>query len=152
MIREMTKKDLDGVVDLYKDANKFTNKKNILTWTKKDLDNFPKYHLVFEKGHKILGAISGIILRKEVASIEDIAINKIYRRRRIGSELVRNLINRFKKEGVGRVKLWVHWTDAQAIPFYYKHGFKITRFQKTKNIKDVPDGEDILILEKRLTQ
>ncbi len=152
MIREMTKRDLDKAGNLYKDANKFTNKKNILNWTEKDLDNFPRYHLVFEERHRILGAISGIILKKKVVSIEDIAIHKSYRGKRIGSELIRYLINRFKKDGVKRVKLWVHWTDARAIPFYYKHSFRIIRFQRTKNIKGVPDGEDILILERRLSQ
>jgi ribosomal protein S18 acetylase RimI-like enzyme len=151
MIREMTEKDLDKVGNLYKDANKFTTKDNILNWTKKDLDNFPQYHLVFEKDHRILGAISGT-LRKKIANIEDIATNKSYRGKRIGSELIKFLINRFKKNGVKRVKLWVHWANTEAIPFYYKHSFKIIKFQRTNNIKDIPDGEDILILERVLSQ
>lgn len=151
MIREMTKKDLDEVGNLYRNANKFTTKDNILNWTKKNLDNFPQYHLVFEKNNRILGAISGTV-RKKVANIEDIAISKSYRGKRIGSKLIKFLINKFKKNGVKRVKLCVHWTNVESIPFYYRNNFKIIRFQRTKNIKYVPDGEDILILERVLSQ
>ena len=147
----MTKENLNEVGNLYRDANKFTTKDNILNWTKRDLENFPQYHLVFEKNNRILGAISGTV-RKDVANIEDIAINKSYRGKRIGSELIKFLINKLKKNGVKRVKLWVHWTNAEAIPFYYRNNFKIIRFQRTKNIKYIPDGEDIIILERVLSQ
>ena len=146
------KKDLNIVADLYKDANKFTNKKNILNWTKENLENFSRYHLVFEKKNRIAGAISGVVSKNKIAIIEDVAIHKSYRGKKIGSKLIRNLMDKFRKDGIKKVRLWVHWTDAQAIPFYYRHGFRIIRFQKTKNIKYVPNGEDILILEKRLSQ
>jgi ribosomal-protein-alanine N-acetyltransferase len=150
MIREMTANDLSKVGDLYKDANLFTNKKNILNWTKRNLLNFSKYHLVFEEKYKIIGAISGIIVKNKVASIEDIAVHKEHRGRKIGSRLIKRIISKFEKDGIKKVKLWVHWTDARAIPFYYSHDFKIKKIGKTKNEGDIPNGEDIIFMEREI--
>lgn len=150
MIREMTSEDLDKVASLYRDANQFTCKKAILKWTRAGLQKFPAYHLVYEASSGIEGAISGVLSGKKEATIMDISVSRDCRNRKIGTRLIRELLKRFEKDGIKTARLWVHWTDARAIPFYYKHGFEICGFEKTRNRPDVPDGEDLIHMKKEL--
>ena len=85
-----------------------------------------------------------------MAVIQDIAVDEKSRGKGIGSKLIKCLIEKLRKDNINRIKLWVHWTDARAIPFYYKYGFRMKRIMRTRKMKDVPDGEDIIILEKNL--
>ncbi len=52
--------------------------------------------------------------------------------------------------GIEKITLWVHWKNSRAIPFYYRSGFKMKRVSQTQNIPGVPDGEDIIHLEREL--
>lgn len=148
MIRKMTEADLNSVCYLYEDANKFTNHSTILCWTKANREKFPQQHLVYEVDGQIIGAISGIFLNQEELSIEDIAVNEKCRGQKIGSKLIEEMLKKLSKENIKKVSLWVHWTDARAIPFYYKYGFKICGVERTKGREHVPDGEDIILMEK----
>ncbi|HCW32120.1 MAG: acetyltransferase [Candidatus Peregrinibacteria bacterium GW2011_GWE2_39_6] len=147
LIQKMTFPDLDKVATLYQDANSFAKKKDIFEWTKEGLMKFPNFNLVYKKNEKIIGAISAILLSKGKVEINDIAIQKKYRGQTIGSKLLKRLIKEFKKEGIKKITLWVHWSNARAIPFYYKLKFQIKKCTKTSNIDNVPNGEDIICLE-----
>lgn len=149
-IRQMRAADLAVAVELYKDANTFASKRKILRWTREDLRRFPAYHLVCEQDGTIIGAISGTLHRKGLGVVEDIAVRKECRNQRIGDRLLRRLLTLFAHNGIRRVSLWVHWTDARAIPFYYRHGFRLRRFRHTHGMKDVPENEDILVLERQV--
>ncbi|MCX6816040.1 MAG: GNAT family N-acetyltransferase, partial [Candidatus Aenigmarchaeota archaeon] len=148
--RVMNSADLSKACELFKDANKFTSKNNIAKWTKRDLMKFPKYHIVYERNGKIIGAISGTLHKKNLGVIEDISVDEKFRKHGIGDKLIKTLIEKFMEDKVPTIRLWVHWTDAAAIPFYYAHGFRLKMFRHTHGIRDVPDKEDVLFLEKKL--
>jgi len=149
-IEKMNIADLSQVETLYQAANLFAKKNYILNWTKDGLKKFPNLNLVYKKNKKIIGAISTILKTKNHAEINDIAVDKNNRGQGIGQKLIKKIIDDLKQIGVKKITLWVHWSNAQAIPFYYRLGFRITRFSRTKNIKGVPNGEDIIHLENNL--
>lgn len=150
-IREMKPGDLRDVVSLYAEANKFTGKKAVLRWTRKELAGFPHYHFVYSTRGRVIGAISGKIHWGK-GIIQDIAVEKSHRERHIGRALLKRLLEAFRKNGISSAHLWVHWKNAAAIPFYCINGFELKAVKHAKNIKDVPDGEALIFLAKNLTQ
>ena len=142
--------DLDQVVRLYRDANLFAKKKDIYDWTRKGLKKYPNFNLVcIQNGEvEVIGAISAILQNSEKAVINDIAVQKKYRGKTIGSKLMNKLVEVIKKENVKKIALWVHWSNAAAIPFYYRFGFRIKKCMRTKGMSGVPDGEATIHLEK----
>src|SRR3989344_6307994 len=132
-IRRMNLSDLNQVVRLYRDANLFAKVKDIRYWTKDGLVRYPDLNFIYEQDGEIIGAISAVFTKKD-AEINDIAVLKKSRNRNIGSKLLGKLIHVLTKEDVKKISLWVHWSNAAAIPFYYKFGFTIKKYLKTKNI------------------
>lgn len=147
-IRKTNFSDLSQVVNLYQNANLFAKKKDIRDWTKDGLEKYPSLNFVYERNTKIVGSISAILIKNKSVEINDIVVLKKYRSKKIGTNLMDAILSVLKKENVKRVSLWVHWSNAASIPFYYKFGFQIKKCMKTKNISGVPDGEDIIYLEK----
>jgi len=147
-IRKMNFFDLSQVTHLYQDANIFAKKKDIWAWTEDGLIKYPSLNLVYEQDSKIIGAVSAVSKKNKKVEINDIVVLEGLRSKKIGSKLMGALLNILKKENVKEISLWVHWSNAAAIPFYYRFGFKIRKCLKTKNISGVPDGEDIIYLEK----
>lgn len=147
-IRRMNFSDLNEVINLYQDANLFAKKKDIQDWTKNGLEKYPHLNFVYEQNGKIIGAISAIFTKSKKIEINDIVVQKKYRGKTIGSRLMNKLLNSTKKYKIGKIALWVHYLNAAAIPFYYTFGFRITKSMKTKRIAGVPDGEDVICLEK----
>ena len=148
-IRKMERQDLEKVCTIYKDANKFSQKHNIMKWTLESLRDFPEYHIVYEVEGNVLGAVSCTLCRNQ-AMIEDIAVDPNLRCRGIGSRLMRRIIAMLKKKGIRKVSVWTHWASARAIPFYYRHGFKMKRVSRTHKIPHVPDDEDIVFLDRAI--
>lgn len=149
-IRQMQKSDLSNVVNLYVDANLFAKKSDILTWTKEGLKNFPQLNLVYEDKGRIEGAVSAVLLNKRTAEINDIVVTERYRHKHIGTRLMENILQALQEYEVKKVTLWVHWQNTGAIPFYYGIGFRIKKVSCTYNIFGVPNGQDIVHLEKKL--
>ncbi len=148
-IHVMREADVGAAVAMYGEANQFATAEAIEGWTRKNRALFPQYHLVFANRVRVLGAISGT-LEGDTGIIEDLAAHASARRHGIGSSLLAELLKKFKEDGVKRVQLWVHKKSVAVLPFYEKHGFKILRTERTKCVPDVPDGEEITILEKVL--
>lgn len=147
-IRKMNLSDLYQVTQLYRDSNSFAKKKDIYNWTKRGLEKYPNLNYVYEKNNKILGAISSILKKGKKAIINDIVVKEEYRGKTIGSKLMNKIIRTVREGKIKKISLWVHWSNSAAIPFYYRFGFRIKNCIKTRNIKDVPDGEDVTCLEK----
>lgn len=103
---------------------------------------------MYENKGCILGAISAERLKKRTARINDIAVKNNHRGKGIGKILLRNIIQTLQKRHISRIVLWVHWKNARAIPFYYRSGFEIKKVEKTHRVSYVPDGEDIIHLER----
>ncbi len=149
-LRRMKLEDLNQVSQLYQEANQFAALRSIRKWTSEGLKQFPKLNFVIEEDLKILGAISAVLKNKKWAEINDIAVQKEYQSKQLGSRLMKRMFQEFKKQRIERVILWVHWKNSRAIPFYYRWGFKIKRASQTHNIPSVPDGEEIIHLERKL--
>ncbi|MDO8408185.1 MAG: GNAT family N-acetyltransferase [bacterium] len=146
----MASEDLPAVIDLYRTANLFAHKKDIRTWTARGLERFPSLHLVAEDSERIVGAISATLQKRAMMQIEDVAVSADRRNTGVGSRLMKELLRRAGKNDVCKIVLWVHWRNAQAIPFYYRHGFKLSRVVQTRNISFVPNGEDVIVMKKSL--
>lgn len=140
--------DLTLVVSLYQHANLFAKKSDIFSWTKKGAEKEPDLNLVYEKKGDILGAISAERLNNRTARINDIAVKNDHRGKGIGKMLLWKIIKILQKKHISKIVLWVHWTNARAIPFYYRFGFEIKKVEKTHKVSYVPDGEDIIHLER----
>jgi len=149
-LRKMLSSDIKQVVCLYQDSNLFAKKKDITDWTVRGLKDYPDLNFVFEQNKKIIGAISGVVIKNKNIEINDIVVLEKYRHKKIGVKLMTQIINLAKLKKIHRISLWVHWTNAAAIPFYYKLGFKMSKLMQTKKISGVPDGEDVICLEKYL--
>jgi [ribosomal protein S18]-alanine N-acetyltransferase len=146
-IRPMQSSDLQTVCHLYEEANRFADFETILGWTKRNLNQFPDYHWVFESEGRIVGAISGIE-EAEGGHIEDLAVLPDLRGHGIGGQLIQHLLDRYETFGISTVGLWAHEKNWDAIPFYEKNGFRKIGEQITHGIPDVPDGERIVVMKK----
>ena len=67
---------------------------------------------------------SGFFKKRKVAHISDIAVKEGYRRKGIGTALMRRFELDFAKENEsGSITLYVHSKNQQGLDFYKKHGF-----------------------------
>jgi ribosomal protein S18 acetylase RimI-like enzyme len=140
--------DLGTVCELYLEANQFTNKDKILEWTYMNLKAFPQYHLVYEENNRIISAISGTAYKKGFGCIEDISVQKEFRKQHIGNYMIKELLNQFKKNEVNIIELFVHSKSFDALEFYLKNGFEINTIDRMNGDKYVPDGEVVIFLKK----
>jgi len=147
IIRQTKPGELPIVSALYADANVFAKPSDIKEWTRERLKKFPHLHFVCEsRGGKIVGAISAEVLTRKSAIINDIVVLKTHCNRRIGERLMLAVFGARRSAKTEKVEVWVHWTNARAIPFYYRFGFRIKSARVTREIKGIADGEDIIQL------
>lgn len=148
-IREMQFGDLDVVCRLYLDANNFSDFITIRKWTERNRQKFSYIHLVYEE-NRILAAVSSTIKEPGVGHIEDIAVEAASRNRGLGTQLLNAVITKYCVMDIREVRLWVHRANYAAIPFYLHHGFQVMREERTQGMVDVPDGELITWMERRI--
>ncbi len=104
----------------------------------------PNGFLVAEKNGKIAGFIVAVQPSLNELRILMLAVDKDYRRQKIGTTLLRELLFRFP--GTRRVYLEVRTDNKEAIKFYEKNGFIIK-----KKINDFyTDGSSAYLMEKIL--
>jgi ribosomal-protein-alanine acetyltransferase len=100
-------------------------------------ETFPKGFIIAEKAHKIIGFIIGIKINPKTAKILMLSISKSYRKQKIGSNLLYQLLKEITKEKIKYIELEVRTDNEKAIKFYQKHGFKITeKLEKFYQNKD----------------
>jgi [ribosomal protein S18]-alanine N-acetyltransferase len=79
------------------------------------------------------GTISGIVVGRRVldeAEILNLAVRLQFRRTGVGRELVRRLLEEFAGQGVSRVFLEVRESNAGALAFYERIGFRVVGTRK----------------------
>jgi ribosomal-protein-alanine N-acetyltransferase len=74
---------------------------------------------------KVVGYVQGDT-RGPMTTIEDLAVAKNYQGKGIGKQLIRSELEALEARGAKMVIAEVHYQNAQAIPFYYKQGFRIS--------------------------
>lgn len=83
-------------------------------------------------------------LRKDAGHILSIAVKRDFRRRGIGSELMRGILEVFYRKGIRRVDLEVRESNHSALEFYRKLGF-----QEKGLIKGYyRDGDDAVMMSR----
>jgi len=71
---------------------------------------------------------------KQVALISDMYVKPEFRRRGIGSLLLEKCFEHLRKLDIKHVMLSVLSNNLAAVKFYEKHGFKICRYDMSRNI------------------
>lgn len=139
-IREARKEDLKKVFEI--ELKCFPDPYPI-DLLKKLLSTYPEAFLVAEFKGKIVGYIIAGIRWPSIGHVLAIAVDPDYRNRGIGSALMKEIFNRFRRRGVNLVRLEVRKSNTAAIKFYRTLGF-VERFE-------VPfyyaDGESAITME-----
>jgi ribosomal protein S18 acetylase RimI-like enzyme len=153
-IREFIKTDIDEIVRIWVD---------ILEWHAEfdeefilDSDGETNFRFVLESAYddttqtvfvalhekEIIGFVygyikkhSGFFKKRVLAHISDIAIKKEFRRKGIGTALMRRFEHEFaRKNEVNGLSLYVHFKNEQGLNFYKKLGFDKKLVSMKKNL------------------
>jgi ribosomal-protein-alanine N-acetyltransferase len=88
-------------------------------------ETFKKGFIVAEFNTEIIGFILGIKINYKVAKILMFAVSPLYRKKRIGSELLNEFKKRMIEEKIKYIELEVKTDNIKAINFYQRNGFYI---------------------------
>ncbi|MDI6846617.1 MAG: GNAT family N-acetyltransferase [Candidatus Bathyarchaeia archaeon] len=127
VIRKMRRSDLDAVSELAMLANPHATKEKYCKHILDELRKNPDLSFVAVENGKVVGYVQADIHNDE-AVLEDIAVAKEYQMKGIGKRLLNKELKALKRKGAKIVLAEVHYKCASAIPFYYKHNFRITGF------------------------
>lgn len=127
VIRKMRKSDLNTVSELAMLANPFTTKEKYRKHILDELKENPDLSFVAVENGRVVGYVQAEV-RNDQAVLEDIAVAKEYQGKSVGKRLLDKELKALKRKGARMVRAEVHYKCASAIPFYYKHNFRITGF------------------------
>ena len=145
-IRPMDPEDLETLSMIYMLANPHANSEAIEKWTRDTLGKFPEMCYVAEVEGKVVGGVSGLRRDPDVGVVDDLAVAEEYQGMGVGSALLTRVLGEFKKAGLKVAMLEVHHLRSEAIPFYYRHGFRISG--SAQDYFGV--GHDAIIMRKEL--
>lgn len=120
-VREMTLDDLDSI--LYIENSSFATPWTRESFEKEIRNNQLAKYLVIEYGNQIVG-YGGMWFIIDEAHITNIAIEKEFRNKRLGSFLVKAMIEYAEKLGIHRMTLEVRQSNISAQRLYEKFGFR----------------------------
>jgi len=145
-VRPMSSMDLDAVSIIYALANPHASSEAIKKWTTDTLEKFSGLCYVAEVEGRVVSGVSGLRRDPDIGVVDDLAVAEEYQGRGIGSALLGRLLGDFKNAGLKVVMLEVHHLCSDAIPFYHKHGFRISGL-----VQDCFGvGHDAIIMRKEL--
>jgi len=121
----MREEDIEIVSEIAMLANPHAEKEKYREHVLDELRSNPDLSFVAVSGEKVVGYVQGDI-RGAMATLEDLAVAKEYQNKGIGSQLLSVELGALKKTGSKIVIAEVHYKNAEAIPFYYKHGFRLS--------------------------
>jgi ribosomal-protein-alanine N-acetyltransferase len=127
VIRKMCRSDLDIVSELAMLANPFATKEKYRKHILDELKENPDLSFVAVENGRVVGYVQAEV-RNDQAVLEDIAVAKEYQGKGIGKQLLNKELKVLKRKSARTVLAEVHYKCASAIPFYYKHNFRITGF------------------------
>ncbi len=139
-VRKFEYKDLEEVYEIARNSLEEDYAIDFFLYLWQFADAF----LIAEKDGKVVGFIIAIKPSYQEMRILMLAVDKLYRRQGIGSNLIRELILRHPE--IRKINLEVKVNNKEAIKFYKKHGFKIK--EKIENF--YTDGSSAYIMEKTL--
>lgn len=104
---------------------------------------FPEGFLIAEQNHKIVGFIVGLKPVEEIAKVLLLSVPNDYRRKGIGTALLKRFLDVMKMQNIQKVELEVRTTNTAAIGFYKKYGFDVVETIS----KFYQNGEDAYIMK-----
>ena len=144
LVREMTKEDLEEVVNiessLYKDK---WNKEAYL----RDLENEIAYNYVLEHEGVILGYY-GFWLMFDNIDITKVSIRKELQGKGLSKILMEDMFNRISNSDINTITLEVRVSNKVAIALYEKYGFKKISVRE----KYYENVEDAYVMQKEVNQ
>lgn len=143
-IRSFRRTDINRIVEIEKEC--FPN-----PWAKIFFEvaysSYPRGFLVAEMNGKVVGyAVATIEGMVGSAQLLNLAVDKRYRGRGIGSLLLREVIKRVREDGASKIFLQVRVSNFKAITLYLNFNFQIERILP----KYYHDGEDAYLMSKKL--
>jgi len=104
----------------------------------------PNLFYVAEVDGKVIGYVVGLIELGSIGHIISIAVHPGWRRKGIGSKLLKKIEDEFKRKGIKSFILEVEITNKPAISLYKKHGYRVIDVIKGY----YPGGEDAYVMVK----
>jgi len=145
-IRPMKKEDIEAVSELAMLANPFADKETYKKHLLDELELNPELSIVaVNEKDEVIGYAQADVHGK-MAVLEDIAVSRDWQRKGVGRKLLEKEIEMLKEKGVKIVRAEVHYKCAEAIPFYYRFGFRISGFEQDY----FGIGQDAIILKLEL--
>lgn len=126
IIEQMTSKHIDGVFEVEKNCFEHHWSKDSF---KKELKNDVARYLVAKIDEKIVGYV-GIWFVMDEGQITNVAVHSDYRGKKIGDELVKELVNLCKNNNIASMTLEVRVSNIVAQNLYKKYGFKLAGIRK----------------------
>ncbi len=144
IIREFKRPDIKRVLEIETEAFKDPYPPSILI----DIYNLGAGFLVAQHDNIVVGYIIFWIRYEDEGHIISLAVDKKYRKKNMGRELVDYAIDIFTKCDVREIKLEVRIENKGARKFYKKIGF-----EEKKVLKNYyEDGEDAVIMRKEVKE
>ena len=140
IIREFKRPDIKRILEIEMKSFKDPYPASIIL----DIYNLGAGFLVAQQDNIVVGYIIFWIRYEDEGHIISIAVDKKYKRKGVGAELVNYAVDIFKKCNVREIKLEVRVGNAGARKFYTKLGFKESKICEGY----YEDGEDAVIMKK----
>lgn len=139
---KMSINDLNNLKDiLYTKFDEFWNY-NIL---KEEIENQNSYFIVAKSENETIVGFAGIKVILDEADIMNIVVHKDFRNKKIGSQLLEQLLLYSKQNNIKSINLEVNELNSNAIALYKKFGFKQIAIRK-KYYND----NDAIIMKKEI--
>lgn len=126
VIEMMTSKDIDGVFEVEKNCFEHHWSKDAFS---KELKNDVARYIVAKIDGKVVGYV-GIWFVMDEGHITNVAVHSDYRGRKIGDELVKELVKLCKENNIVSMTLEVRVSNIVAQNLYKKYGFKLAGIRK----------------------
>lgn len=141
-IKQASVEDLDQIYELEVLCFKDPYPKRLLLLL---LSLYPELFLIVELDHKIAGYVSGVVRRDGYGHIVSICVHPSYRKKGLGTLLMKAIENVFKESfSLCKYLLEVRVSNTSAISFYQKLGYNV--------VKTIPkyylNGEDAYLMIK----
>lgn len=146
IVRKMREDDLPTVSELAMLANPHATKEKYREHIAAELKDNPDLSFVVAVEGKVVGYAQAEVCDNNEALLEDIAVAEEYQKKGIGKQLLSKEAMVLKQKGARIMLAEVHYKCASAIPFYYKHDFRVSGFGQDY----FGVGHDAVILKKVL--
>ena len=142
-ILKLTSRDLDSVLEIQRESN-------LSYWSREsyteEISRRNSFTIAAQINKETVGFLVGRLIPVEsCAELYNIGINANFRRRKIGSWLIRSFVETCLENRLEKLFLEVRESNEAAIQFYLKHNFK--PLSKRRNFYQNPDEDAILMVK-----